>query len=185
MSITLAKAYAVKLWQFADDVIQQAGFSNDQVKVRRSISTCYYSAFHLTTRGAASHLYRDQKAIDIATRAFTHTDLFDAYLKLSADKLQQTPNNWNKVARQFHDSSKEEIVTLKTLADGFVHLYKRRLTADYDFSDNQKIKASEAILCASLTKNYIDLFTELHESRLELFERLISILLFKRQSHML
>ena len=126
---------------FANDLLEQALLlatvdrtRPKQASLRRSISTTYYSLFHLLIGSAAANWKnRDQRLT--FERVFDHGRM----AKVS-----------NRLARQaFPNQDPHQVRHLKTVVEAFSNLQEQRHTADYDGSKTwSRTEAIEANLVA-------------------------------------
>ena len=155
----------------------------NQAVIRRSISNSYYAVFHLTTRGAASALFADTGAADIASRAFEHTDMLKGYKGYLTKSALDNPQN--KGGELFKGAPHDVKTIISELASTFEVLQHTRHQADYDFTNNLQFSSTKATQLYVLAADYVNLFQELHDDHPREFNRLIAVLLFRKQSKML
>lgn len=179
-----ALSYSIDLLAHANQVLSSTPDSElNEAIIRRCISNTYYAVFHLTTRGSAESLFRDSSAIDIASRAFEHTDMLKAYKSyLTKSALANTQNKGGELFRSATATVKQII---GELSSGFELLQAARHGADYDFTNNRSFSRSKALQFYLLASDYVNLFEQLHDNYPQEFNRLTAVLLFRKQSKML
>ena len=179
-----AEQYAHDALGEVEQLLQKESASGlSQPTLRRAVSSLYYAAFHLTTRGGAEALFSDKNSIDIVARSFEHTQMLQSFRSYLSESALRNPSN--RGGKLFGDASTRVIELISKLTLGFEQLQTERHRADYDFSTNTTFSKQKALQLLDLAREYIDALTELHAHHPAEYSRMMVVLLFKRLSKIL